>query len=118
MPELMVLVLNDPSQTHAVLDAWLAAGVNGVTLLESSGLAHVIGGGAPPEDLPLFPSLRDFLREREEPHRTLLALVPDGFDVDALAAATEAITGVLDEPHTGILFCLPVRRAWGLQRKK
>jgi hypothetical protein len=44
--------------------------------------------------------------------------VPDGFDVEALVAVTEKITGTLDEPNTGILFTLPVTRVWGLHRKQ
>ena len=45
-------------------------------------------------------------------------LVPDGFDVETLVAATEKITRTLDEPHTGILFTVPVTRAWGLHRRQ
>jgi hypothetical protein len=44
--------------------------------------------------------------------------VPDGFDVEALVAATEKITGSLSEPNTGILFTIPVTRAWGLKRRQ
>lgn len=70
------------------------------------------------DDLPLFPSLDDLLQSREEPHRTLFVVVPDGFDVEALVAATEKITGDLDEPNTGILFTVSVTRAWGLNRRQ
>jgi hypothetical protein len=36
MPEFVVLVVNDPSKTHPVLEAWLAAGVSGVIILDST----------------------------------------------------------------------------------
>jgi hypothetical protein len=116
MAELVVLVLDNPAQTGDVLDAWLAAGESGVTILHSTGLTHHVGKRGAGDDLPLFPSLADLLRGREEPHRTLFAVVTDGFDVEALVNATEKITGPLDEPNTGILFVVPVRRAWGLHR--
>lgn len=118
MAELVVLVLDDPDKTEEVLAAWVAVGVSGVTILDSAGLRHKIGRAGPRDDLPLFPSLEDLLRSREEPHRTLFAVVPDGFDIDALAVATEEITGVLDEPDTGILFVMPVTRVWGLNRRR
>ncbi|HXV97681.1 MAG TPA: hypothetical protein VEC93_04595, partial [Anaerolineae bacterium] len=95
-----------------------AVGISGATIFDSSGLSHKIGRAALRDDLPLFPSLEDLLRGREEPHRTLFAVVPDGFDIDALVAATEKITGPLDKPNTGILFTIPVIRAWGLNRRQ
>lgn len=118
MPELVILVLNDPVKSHDVLDAWWTAGVSGTTLFESRGLSHVVGQAEAREDLPLFPSLRNLLSSREEPHLTLMAAVPDDFDVDRLVSVTEAITGVLDDPETGILLIVPVRRAWGLRRAR
>lgn len=118
LPELIVLVLNDPGKTEDVLAAWLAVGISGVTILDSSGLSYQMSQRKLRDDLPLFPSLKDLLRSREEPHRTLFVVVPDGFDVEGLVTATEKITGALDKPNTGILFTLPVTRAWGLQRKQ
>ena len=120
--ELIVLVLNDPGKVDDVLAAWLETGVSGVTILDSRGLSHYIpprggGGRGLRDDLPLFPSLEDLLRGREESHRTLFTLVPDNFDIQALVAATEQITGTFDEPDTGILFTVPITRAWGLHRK-
>jgi hypothetical protein len=117
LPKLVVLVLNDPGKTEDILAAWLAVGVSGVTILASSGLSHHLGQPGLRDDLPLFPSLEDLLQNREESHRTLFAVVSDGFDVEALVAATEKITGVLDGPNTGILFTVPVTHAWGLNRK-
>jgi hypothetical protein len=113
-----VLVLNDPDKTEDILAAWLAVGVSGVTILDSRGLSHQISRRRLRDDLPLFPSLEDLLRSREEPHRTLCTVVADGFDVEALVVETEKITGKFDEPNTGILFTLPVTRAWGLHRKQ
>jgi nitrogen regulatory protein P-II 1 len=118
MPELIVLVLDSSDQIPGVLDAWLAAGVSGVTSIDSSGLGHHVAEHGLGGDLPLIPSLAQLLRPREDPSRTLFTVVPDGFDVDGLIAATEAVTGSLDAPDTGILFVLPVTRVRGLQRRR
>jgi hypothetical protein len=116
MAELVVLVLNDPNKLEDVLAIWLTLGVPGITILESTGLRQQVGKRPFRDDLPLFPALDDLLQGTEQPHRTLLAVVPDGFDVAGLAAATEQITGVLDAPNPGILFTVPIHRVWGLKR--
>ncbi|MGQ0603846.1 MAG: hypothetical protein ACT4QE_19365 [Anaerolineales bacterium] len=114
MPELIVLVLDDSEKVDEILNAWVALGIPGVTLLDSAGLGHELSAHSVREDLPLIPSLKSLLRQREEHSRTLFTVVPDGFDVEALIIATEAITGPLDEPDTGILFTVPVTRTRGL----
>lgn len=118
MPELIVMVLDDADKVGDILNAWLEAGVAGVTLLDSAGLGHAFTEHSLRSDLPFVPSLESLLRVREEHSRTLFSVVPDGFDVDKLIAATEAITGSLDQPDTGILFTLPVSRARGLHRRQ
>jgi nitrogen regulatory protein P-II 1 len=117
VPELIILVLDDGSKLPDVLDAWLELGVSGVTLLDSTGLGHQVRDHVPRDDLPLLPSLAHLLRPREDPSRTLFSVVPDGFDVDTLIAATERVTGDLDEANTGILFTVTVERAKGLNRR-
>ena len=42
---MVVFVLNDPDRSQDVLDAWEAAGIIGVTILESSGLGRVRRAG-------------------------------------------------------------------------
>lgn len=119
MSDLLVLVLDDPHKCDEVIRAWLDQGVTGVTILNSAGLVyHSKQHRELRDDLPLFPGLDSILRGSEEPHRTILAVLPDGFDMDALAAATEEITGVLDEPETGIMFVVPIKRVWGLRSKQ
>lgn len=117
MPELIVLVLEDANKVDDILTAWLKVGAPGVTLLDSAGLGHAFGKELR-DDLPLLPSLESLLRGREEANRLLFTVVSDGFDLDMLIAATEAVTGNLDDPDTGILFTLPVTRARGLHQRR
>jgi nitrogen regulatory protein P-II 1 len=100
-----------------VVNAWLEGGVSGLTLLDTAGLGHEFAKHGARSDVPFLPSLESLLRVREEHSRTLFSVVPDGFDVDALIAATEVITGSLDQPDTGILFTSSVTRARGLHRR-
>ena len=76
---MILLVLNKVEQCSSVLDAWDAAGVPGITILESTGLGHIKSSIR--DDLPLMPSIASLLRGREENHRTLFTVVEEA-DVD------------------------------------
>lgn len=114
MAELIVLVLDNSEKIADVLNAWIGVGVPGVTMLDSTGLGHAFTTGGARADFPLIPSLASLLRPREDPSRLLFSVVPDGFDVDAVIAATEKVTGPLDDPDTGILFVVPVTKTRGI----
>ena len=118
MAELVVLVLDNAAQITDILNAWVGLGVPGVTMLDSTGLGHTFAAEGARDDLPLIPSLASLLRPREDPSRLLFSVVPDGFDTDALIAATEAITGSLDGPDTGILFVVPVSKTRGIYPRR
>lgn len=86
-----------------------------MTILESIGLQKIRELRGQREDLPLFPSLRHLMEGEEYHHRTAFALVDDDFDLDRLIAETEmAVGGDFDAPNSGILFVIPVPRAYGL----
>jgi hypothetical protein len=98
-----------------VLEAWTREGAHGITVLHSTGVARLRGGGRR-DDMPLFPSLRDLLAHDELHHRTLFTVVDGDALVERLIAAAQAIVGDFDTANTGILFTVPVERALGLQR--
>jgi hypothetical protein len=115
MPQLVNLVIHDPGMVHALAEAWLASGVTGMTILDSRGLSHMTYGEGAREDLPLFPSLRKMMEGAEHHSRLIMSVVPDGFDIDGLVAATERVLGPLEKPDSGILFVLPVSQVRGLR---
>lgn len=117
MSYLVVLIVDDPEDCPTILDAWDALGVSGVTILESTGMGR-LRKAALQDDMPLMPSLQDFLAAREEPHRTLLSVVEDQETVERMVRAAQRISGDLDRPHTGFLFVVPVLQAYGLGRGK
>jgi hypothetical protein len=117
MAQLVVLILNNPGKIDEVLNVWVAHGVPGITMLDSAGLGHRIGDTLR-DDLPLMPSLVNLMRSREEFHRIVFSVVPDGFDVDALVKASEQVTGSFEESETAFIFAVPVNRAWGLRSRQ
>ena len=112
MNSMVIFVLDDVDQCKDVLDAWEAAGISGVTILESSGLGRVRQSGMR-DDLPLMPSLSDLFKRAETRHRTLFTVVKDQAKIDALVEATQSVVGDLEQPNTGFLFVLPVSQVYG-----
>jgi hypothetical protein len=105
------MVLDDPSQLDTVMEAWVGAGVPGITVLESTGIHRVLTRtGAH----PAFAGFSQLLQSGRVGHNTLFAVI-DSLDTAAAAAsATEAILGNLNRPHTGLIFAVPVARTWGV----
>jgi nitrogen regulatory protein PII len=112
---LVVLIVNDPDDCPALLDAWDAAGVKGITILNSSGLGRLRNAGLR-EDLPLIPSLEDLFQSEEVYHRLMMSVVESQEMVDKLVKVTYKITGDLDRPHSGFMFIVPVSQVFGLDR--
>lgn len=115
MPQLVNLILHDPGRTDEVVHAWLEAGVLGITLLDSSGLARQVSERDLRDDLPLFPSLRAMLSIPERNSRLVFSVVSDDFDLDGLIAATERVLGPLTAPDSGIFYAVPVTRTVGVR---
>lgn len=114
---MILFVLHDPDNLDAVLNAWDEAGVSGITIMPSTGLARFRAKGAWRDDLPLIPSLEDFHEHTEKLNRTLMTIVKGTEMVDKVVSATERVIGDLDLPNTGIMVVLPVASAYGLNRR-
>jgi nitrogen regulatory protein PII len=114
--KLILFVLHDPDKLRELLDAWKEAGVGGATVLFSSGLGRIDQAGMLRDDLPLMPSLDDFLPKLERLSRTVFSLIDDDAVVDQVIAATQQVVGDLNEPDRGLLMVLPVAQAYGLRK--
>jgi hypothetical protein len=117
MNYLVVLVVDDLDDCPAILDAWEAAGVLGVTILASTGLGRIRSAGLR-DDMPLMPSLQDLFESEEVHHRTLLSVVDSQELVDKMVAIAQQVIGNLEDPHTGFLFVVPVIQAYGLGKHR
>jgi len=114
MYSLLVFVLDDEALLNDVLHAWEKAGAPGATVLESTGLRRVTDLFGR-DDLPLLPSLRELAEKENCTHRTIFTVLDADALVDKVIAATESVVGDLSQPHTGILFVVPVVRVVGGQ---
>jgi nitrogen regulatory protein P-II 1 len=115
---LILFVLHDPEKLRELLDAWKEAGVSGATVLFSTGLGRLNYSDALSDDLPLMPSLEDFLPKVEKLSRTIFSLVEDEIIVERVIAATTRVVGDLDQPDRGLLMVLPVEKVYGLRHPR
>lgn len=115
---LVLMVLNNPDRLEELLIAWEENGVQGATVLFSTGLGRIRQMDAWRDDMPLMPSLSDFYDVPENLNRTIFTVVDNEAQVDALVAATQEVVGELDEQGTGLLLVLPVTRAYGVNRMR
>jgi len=112
MYSLLVLVLDDAALLRDVLQAWEDAGAPGATVLESTGLRRVTDFFGR-DDLPILPSLRELSEKESTMHRTIFTVLDADALIDKIIAATERVVGDLTQPHTGIMFVVPVARVIG-----
>ena len=116
MNQMLIFVLNDIDKSADLLEAWDTIGAKGVTCIDTTGLGHM-RKAAQIGDLPFYPSLSDMLRSGEHPHRTFFTVVDDEVLLEKLIEAAIDAVGDLDAPNTGILFTVPVNKAYGIARR-
>ncbi len=115
MLNLLVAVLREEEKCQAVMERWHAAGVKGITMIASEGMGDMQDQLAR-DDVPLLPSLRSLFESSEISHRTVFSLIDDDATLERAIAGAIEVVGDFDVPDTGIMFVVPVLRAWGLQR--
>lgn len=108
---MLMMVLDDSSRLNEVLEAWIAAGVKGVTVLESTGVNRLLTRIS---SSPSYAGFAQMFGSGRVGHNTLFAVIDDLELADQAVAKTEEVLGDLTKPHTGIVFALPIARTWGL----
>jgi len=117
MANLLLLVLDEIEKFPAILEAWNQVGVPGVTVLDSVGTRQ-LQARISRDDMPLMPSLRSLFAADEDHNRTLFSVIQDDEVLERAITAAQKIVGDFMQPHTGILFVVPVSRTWGVPKAK
>lgn len=108
---MLIMVLDDSARLNEVLEAWVEAGVKGVTVFESTGINRLL---LRTEARPMFAGFTQIFGSGRVGHNTLFAVIDDLELAEAAVAATESVLGDLNQPHTGIIFAVPVVKTWGI----
>ncbi len=117
MANLLVLVLDEPEKFSKIIEAWEKIGIPGVTMFDSVG-SRQLRERARQDDLPLIPSVRAVLAGVEEHNRTLFTVIEDDALLERAIQEAERVVGDFMQPNTGILFVVPVSRAWGIPKHR
>jgi nitrogen regulatory protein P-II 1 len=115
--KLIFFVLHDPEKLRELLDAWKVAGVSGATVLFSTGMGRITQNQSLRDDLPLMPSLVDFLPQIDRLSRTIFTIVDEESVVEKVITATEYVVGDLSQPDRGLFIILPVSQVYGLRKQ-
>jgi len=110
---IIMFVLNEPDKLYAVLDAWKSIGIEGVTIIESTGTYRI-------------QKKRSLLHMRynipildtgpESGNLTLFAIVPEQDLIQKCVEVTESTIGDLNEPGTGVFASWPIAFSKGLTK--
>ncbi|HVU15250.1 MAG TPA: hypothetical protein VHD90_28450 [Phototrophicaceae bacterium] len=113
---MIMYVAKSVDQATDVLNAWIKAGISGVTLLESAGIRQALSRGIR-DDMGIMLSLNALLRSQEVHHRTLFSAVSDDATLDRVVKATTDSVGDWSKPDVGVLFVWPLTQAYGLEKR-
>ena len=110
---MIMLVIDDPNLVDEVLDAWQAVGVDGATIVESTGLHRRRATTLGARYSFGFPRV---VERVEEGHYTLFAVVDNEPIVNACLTSAENVLGDLDLPQTGLFAAWPLAVCKGFEK--
>ncbi len=113
--QLYVLVLNKTEYLEPLFKAMLENGINGATVLDSTGMMRVLSDDEN-VDLPMLGLFRHIYAPERRASKTVFIVLPDE-QVPKLSDLIDRVTGGLDKPDTGIAFAMPVSFLKGLNKK-
>jgi nitrogen regulatory protein PII len=111
--KLLVFILNQEELLEEVLEAYIEAGINGATIVDSEGMGHFLAN-----EVPLFADFKDFMKGNKPHNKTILSIVKDEAAVSGLKCILDDAIGGLDTPGSGIMFTVPVDWVSGFQKAK
>ncbi len=105
---MIMFVLNDRKQVDRILEEWHKAGINGSTLIDSTGAYR--------RRMRIPGRYAYAMTNMDEMNVTLFAMVSAEEAVKNCLKATEKILGDLDQPNTGIFSYWPLAGVKGINK--
>lgn len=93
--KLFLVVLNELRFYDDILEIFIGKGIVGVNVIDSSGVKNQLS------EIPLFADFLNFLGERTDNRKTIMAVLPES-EIENITLAIEEVMGDLDK-HTGAL---------------
>jgi hypothetical protein len=114
---MIMFVSKDAEQASEMLDVWVKAGIQGVTILESAGMQQASANKGIRGDLGIMFSLNSLMRAQEIHHRTLFSAVRDEATLERVVKASTDYVEDWSRLDVGVLFIWPLTQAYGLDKK-
>lgn len=100
--ELLFIVLNKKDLLMDILDGFVDKGINGATVVDSSGMCHLMS-----DHIPFFAHFAEI--EGDKNHsKTIFTVVQNESQRNKAVAIVEDILGDLSKPNTAFVFSVPV----------
>lgn len=107
---LATIVLNKIDCLDELLHCFAENNIKGATILDSTGMAHALSDE---EDLHFIASLRMILDPDREKSKTIFTVAEDE-QIPLISKIVNEVTGGLNQPDTGIMFCTPISYVEGM----
>ncbi|MBM7624434.1 hypothetical protein [Sporohalobacter salinus] len=107
--ELLVAVVEDNDELDQILEGFKELGIHGVTILDSMGTGHLLT-----EDISIFGRLIQVAEGNKKHNKTLFTIIEDESILHQAINVVEDIVGDITQPHTALLFTIPVNFVKGL----
>ncbi len=93
--KLIYVILNELRFYDDILEIFISKGINEVNIIDSSGIKDQLS------NIPLFGDFLNFLGERSDERKTIMAIIPES-EVQKITISIEELMGDLDK-HTGVM---------------
>lgn len=111
--KLLILVLSKTECLDQVLEALNDVGISGATIIDTVGMGRTLS-----KEEPMVGDLKLLEEKGRLEHKTIFTVIKGEKKVEEAIKTIDHIVGGLDNPNTGILFVLPVEKAFGLTERK
>lgn len=112
---LFFYVLNKTEYLDTLLDEFAHNGINGATIIESTGMARILSSKYDEDELPFLASLRNFLNPERSNSNVIFMIIEDD-QLMKIVDMIEKIVGDLSEENNGVVFSFPVDYTKGIIR--
>lgn len=112
----VTIVLNKTECLEQLICKLAERGIRGATIIESSGMARVLSSREDGLGM-MVSSLRAMLDMDTHGSKTIF-MIADEAQVKTISETINEVTGGLENPNTGILFCTPLVYVEGLNKNK
>ncbi len=111
----VILVLNKIECLNRLITEFMNNGITGGTILDSHGMVRTAKDFG---DNPIFDMFREIFDIDETNSSKVIFMIAEESHVRTISKIVNEVTGGLQNPNTGILFCTPVIYIEGLRKNK